>query len=149
MKSGSRLNKEFADISTNPIVGATIHLMDENIAKWNVIILGPKKTPYENGKFSIMIDFSDNYPFKAPKIKFMTKIFHPNVKKDTGEICAQVLEEKWLPTLNAKYIIQMIYGILETPNFDSPLDQDVIDAYMKDKKTFETKAKQYTKDYAH
>ena len=43
--------------------------------------MGPQDTPYDGGKFIVNIDFSDNYPFKAPKVKFVTKIFHPNIDK--------------------------------------------------------------------
>ena len=50
------------------------------MAKWIVTIPGPVGTPYEGGKFDVDIDFSDNYPFKCPKIKFMTKVYHPNIK---------------------------------------------------------------------
>lgn len=71
-----------------PIEGVSIALVGDTLTQWNATIMGPQDTPYENGKFIVMIDFSDNYPFKAPKVHFKTKIFHPNIKQDTGEICA-------------------------------------------------------------
>jgi len=59
------------------------------MAKWNVSIPGPKGSPYEGGKFVVNLDYTDNYPFKCPKIKFVTKIYHPNIKTEEGEICAE------------------------------------------------------------
>ena len=70
----------------------------EEISKWDVKINGPVGSPYEAGTFLIELDFTDNYPFKAPKVLFKTKIYHPNVKTDTGEICTQAIEKSWVPT---------------------------------------------------
>ena len=58
---------------------------------WHVVISGPKDSPYESGKFTVSIDFTDNYPFKCPKLLFVTKVYHPNIKTDTGEICQQAI----------------------------------------------------------
>ena len=40
-------------------------------------ILGPPETPYVGGVFHLSIDIPDEFPFKPPKIKFITKIYHP------------------------------------------------------------------------
>ena len=82
--------------------------MQDQITNWNVILLGPADSPYTGGKFIVNIDFSDNYPFKCPNMKFVTKIYHPNVKTETGEICAEAIKNSWVPTLNANYIIRML-----------------------------------------
>ena len=37
------------------------------------------------------------YPLEPPKITFMTKVFHPNVNFDTGEICLDILKRDWSP----------------------------------------------------
>jgi ubiquitin-protein ligase len=38
----------------------------------------PDDTPWEAGTFALMIEFGEDYPNKAPKVRFVTKIFHPN-----------------------------------------------------------------------
>jgi ubiquitin-protein ligase len=39
--------------------------------------------------------FTDKYPLKAPRVQFLTRIFHPNIST-SGEICLDVLrDEKW------------------------------------------------------
>ena len=85
-----------------------------------MIIDGPAGTPYEGGKFVVNIDFSDNYPFKCPAMKFKTKIYHPNIKDGTGEICDAAIKNTWVPTLNANYIIKMLKELIENPNGESP-----------------------------
>ena len=82
-----RLSKELGDFTKDPIPGVEIRLVNDQVTNWHVIIDGPADTPYFGGKFTVGIDFTDNYPFKCPKILFITKIYHPNIKTDTGEIC--------------------------------------------------------------
>jgi ubiquitin-conjugating enzyme E2 D/E len=41
---------------------------------------------FAGGKFIVELDFNDNFPFQAPKIKFLTKVYHPNISKEGG-IC--------------------------------------------------------------
>ncbi len=67
-KSNKRLSKEFEQLSAAVIEGVTIDLVGETMTNWNVHIDGPAGTPYAGGKFTVNIDFSDNYPFKCPKI---------------------------------------------------------------------------------
>ena len=142
MKSSGRLNKELTDLNNNnPIEGVSIALVGDTLTNWNATIIGPQDTPYEGGKFIVNIDFSDNYPFKAPKVLFKTKIFHPNIKQDTGEICAQAIENAWVPTLNAKFVIESLVTLLKNPNPDHPLEAEIANLYSKDYKGFSTKAR--------
>jgi ubiquitin-conjugating enzyme E2 D/E len=110
--------------------------------------MGPQDTPYDGGKFIVNIDFSDNYPFKAPKVKFVTKIFHPNIKQDTGEICAQAIENNWVPTLNARFVIESLVTLLKNPNADHPLEAEIAELFIKDYKGFCGKAREFTASYA-
>ena len=38
----------------------------------------PEKTPFEDGVFKLTLTFTEDYPNKAPKVKFLTRVFHPN-----------------------------------------------------------------------
>ena len=126
----------------------SIQLVGDSLVNWNAIVIGPQDTPYEGGKFVVNIDFSDNYPFKAPKIHFKTKIFHPNIKQDTGEICAQAIENNWVPTLNARFVIESLVTLLKNPNADHPLEAEIAEVFQKNYKSFFDKAKEFTATYA-
>ena len=63
-----RLSKEMNDMKNDPIPGVTIDLVNDQITNWNVHIEGPADSPYAGGKFTVNVDFSDNYPFKCPKL---------------------------------------------------------------------------------
>jgi ubiquitin-conjugating enzyme E2 N len=43
------------------------------------------------GVFKLELFLPDDYPMAPPKIRFLTKIFHPNVDK-LGRICLDVLK---------------------------------------------------------
>lgn len=62
---------------------------ENNIMLWNAVIFGPAETPFEDGLFfaialmflgifKLVIEFTEEYPNKAPKVRFISKIFHPN-----------------------------------------------------------------------
>ena len=51
--------------------------------------------PYNLGAFRIRIDYPADYPFKPPKIKFETPIYHPNVD-EAGQVCLSIIQpQNW------------------------------------------------------
>ena len=52
---------------------------------WQAVIFGPDDTPWEGGTFSLMLEFSEEYPNKPPKVRFVSKVFHPNGACGGGE----------------------------------------------------------------
>lgn len=99
----NRLNKELSDLTQNPPEGAAVSLIGNSIATWRLDVTGPAGTPYEGGHFVLNITVPDNYPFKPPAVAFQTRIFHPNVSREDGKICADVYENSWAPTLNVRF----------------------------------------------
>lgn len=109
---------------------------------------GPAATPYAGGTFWIKVEFPAQYPFKPPKFQFTTKVYHPSVELETGNICADVVSEGWGPTLNVRHCLQTIYGMLQAPDADHPLEDSIATQLREKPKEFEKMAKKYTKEYA-
>jgi len=96
MASAGRINKEISIIckvdKTTGII-ATVAPDDGNVPSKpghrHLIgtINGPSGTCYENGIFDVDILIPKEYPFEPPKMRFITKIWHPNVSSQTGAIC--------------------------------------------------------------
>jgi ubiquitin-conjugating enzyme E2 D/E len=115
---------------------------------WQLEVTGPEDTPYEGGKFYIEITYPSNYPFKPPKVLFKTKIYHPSVKSDTGEICQDVFEKNWAPYNNIHVIIERILSLLISPIPESDMEPEIAKLYNEDYHLFEAKAKEWTNTYA-
>ena len=74
----------------------------DNIYQWTAILTGPAGSAYSGGKFNLHIEFPIEYPFKAPKVRFTTKIYHPNVDEG-GNMCVGILKsEAWKPSTKAQ-----------------------------------------------
>ena len=91
MGSIKRIQKELKDFIKDPPVGLSAALEDEkNQRKWKATIDGPEGSPYEGGKFILTITFPEEYPFKPPQVRFVTKIYHSNISS-SGSICLDIL----------------------------------------------------------
>ncbi len=88
--------------------------------KWQGTIVGPEGTPYEGGVFYLNIQFPIDYPFRPPKINFVTKVYHPNINLD-GSICLDILKDQWSPALTISKVLLSISSLLTDPNPESPL----------------------------
>ena len=110
-------------------------------------IYGPAETPYEGGIFYLKICFTPDYPFKPPKIRFLTKVLHPNISSD-GHIYLDVLRETWSPALTISHVLLMISSFLDIPNPDQSLSPEIARQYKKDRGLYIQNVRLHTQRYA-
>lgn len=148
MTSIRRLTREYQHIVKEPIENINIFFPnEENILHWEAILQGPSETPYEGGNFNIQLIFDDEYPHSPPEVKFLTKIYHPNIN-NMGQICLNILRNDWKPTLSARTILLSISSLLASPNAEDPLDVNVATLYRRNKELFYKTAQEWTKLHA-
>ncbi|XP_071693856.1 ubiquitin-conjugating enzyme E2 27-like [Rutidosis leptorrhynchoides] len=111
-------------------------------------IPGPVSTPYEGGVFGVDITIPDGYPFVPPKMKFTTKVWHPNVSSQTGAICLDILKNNWSPALNLKTALLSLQALLSAPEPGDPQDAVVAKQYITENAEFLTTARRWTEDFA-
>lgn len=70
---------------------------------------------------SVLCRFPQDYPYNPPTIKFTTPCWHPNVDTQ-GNICLDILKEKWSAAYSVKTILLSLQTLLGDPNCDSPLN---------------------------
>ena len=93
---------------------------DDNLFVWEATVIGADETPWEGGIYSLRITFSDQYPQKAPKVRFVTSVFHPNVYVD-GSLCLDIIQDKWSPVYSVSSLLTSIQSLLTDPYILTPL----------------------------
>ena len=64
------LRKQLAELNKNPVEGFSAGLIDdEDIFRWEVMIIGPPETLYEGGFFKCHLYFPTEYPLRPPVLK--------------------------------------------------------------------------------
>ncbi|KAL0114341.1 hypothetical protein PUN28_011535 [Cardiocondyla obscurior] len=134
---GDGLTVFFFELNKNPVEGFSAGLIDDNdIYRWEVLIIGPPDTLYEGGFFKAHLQFPKEYPLRPPRMKFITEIWHPNIDKN-GDVCISILHEpgddkwgyekaseRWLPVHTVETILISVISMLADPNDESPANVD-------------------------
>tara|TARA_B110000467_G_C18093375_1_gene353137 strand:- start:11 stop:469 length:459 start_codon:yes stop_codon:yes gene_type:complete len=142
-----RIRSELKELIENPPANCSAGPIDDNMHQWQATIMGPDKSPYEGGVFYLNIVFPKDYPFKPPKLTFLTKIYHCNISSG-GSICLDILKEQWSPALTISKVLLSICSLMDDPNPDDPLVTDIADLLTSDKDKHDENAKLYTLKFA-
>ncbi|CAD8161496.1 unnamed protein product [Paramecium octaurelia] len=143
-----RIQKELADLAKDPPANCSAGPVDDkDNFHWQATIMGPEGSPYQGGVFFLNIHFPTDYPFKPPKINFVTRIYHPNINQN-GAICLDILKDQWSPALTISKVLLSISSLLTDPNPDDPLVPDIANIFKQDKNKYEQIAREYTKKHA-
>mmetsp|Transcript_42272 Transcript_42272/g.30462 ORF Transcript_42272/g.30462 Transcript_42272/m.30462 type:complete len:177 (+) Transcript_42272:1-531(+) len=146
----NRLTKELIELSRSKDEDIVLETIQDNIYTWRGFIKGPPDSPYSEGWFKLLYTLDTNYPLNPPKIKFMTRIFHPNIHFQTGEICLEVLKQgSWSAKWTLESVTRAIVNLLLNPNADSPLNCDAGNQIREgDMLAYKTMAYMFTIEYA-
>ncbi|XP_055337703.1 ubiquitin-conjugating enzyme E2 R2-like [Paramacrobiotus metropolitanus] len=138
------LMHEFQNLQKEPMEGFRVRLLkDDNLFEWEVAIFGPPETLYAGGYFKAVMKFPQDYPFLPPSVKFVNKLWHPNVYEN-GTVCISILHpptddprsgelpcERWNPTQNVHSVLMSIISLLNEPNTSSPANVDASVMYRR------------------
>jgi len=145
--ASQRIAKELKLLTNDPPANCSAGPVGDDMFNWQATLMGPSKSPYENGVFYLNIAFPQDYPYKPPKVTFTTRIYHPNINS-SGGICLDILKEQWSPALTISKVLLSICSLLTDPNPDDPLVPSIADLYKRDKKEYFIAARTYTLQYA-
>lgn len=121
---------------------------EPNYFSWQGEIYGPADSPYMGGTFKISIDIPGEYPMRPPLIKFVTPIFHPNIRHD-GQICLDILKlPAWSPALGINRALLSIVVLLSEPNGKDPLNAEAGRLMESNPEEFKVRAAGWTAEHA-
>ncbi|KAG8817738.1 Ubiquitin-conjugating enzyme 13, partial [Serendipita sp. 399] len=138
--------QETERLIADPAPGISAVPHEDNLRYFDVKIDGPGGSPFEGGTFSLELFLPGEYPMSPPKVRFLTKIYHPNIDK-LGRICLDILKDKWSPALQIRTVLLSIQALLSAPNPDDPLATDVAKHYKQDERDAQRVSKEWTEKY--
>jgi len=142
-----RIIKETCRLQSEPVDGIHAYPHENNARYFHVIVKGPADSPFEGGDFKLELFLPEEYPMAAPKVRFITRIYHPNIDK-LGRICLDILKDKWSPALQIRTVLLSIQALLSAPNPDDPLANDVAELWKSNEQQAISTARAWTKLYA-
>lgn len=143
----NRLRNELRTLRSDPPEGIQASPLDKMSLHWQASIRGPAGSPYEGGTFFLYIQIPHSYPLCPPIVRFITKIFHPNVSRH-GDIGIDSIQHNWSLALTISKVLISIQSLLTDPYTKVCMEPEIGRLYDSDKKLFECVAKFWTWNYA-
>lgn len=123
-----RLVRDLRRLEQDCPYGISAAPSETDIMNWRAVIIGPDASAYEGGTFKLSLEFTRDYPNKPPNVKFISKIYHPNVYEN-GSICLDILQNQWTPMYDIGAILTSIQSLLTDPNPESPANTEAAKMY--------------------
>jgi len=146
-----RIKRELKEVlNSDEVARCSIHveLIGENFSELKGEIAGPPDTPYEGARFQLEIKIPETYPFNPPKVRFVTKIWHPNVSSVTGAICLDILKHQWAAAMTLRTVLLSLQALLASPEPDDPQDAVVARQCKEKPQIFHLTAQHWANTYA-
>ncbi|KAM9278482.1 ubiquitin-conjugating enzyme E2 L5-like [Morus bassanus] len=121
--------------------------LDGNVLRWEGRLL-PNNPPYNTGAFRFELAFSPHHPLVPPRATLRTSIYHPGVDPD-GRVCQPLTSaQHWVPTTRAVQVLQDLLLLLDSPDPQRVLRQDLARELQEQPEVFWRQAEEYTRRYA-
>ena len=145
-----RLKEEYEELENDPLtdIGCNVCLREEDdYLHWEGMMQGPDDSPYAGAFLYFTLDFTKEFPIKAPEFKFINKnMYHLNVRSD-GHVCIEILNH-WVSETKIREVILGVFAILYEQNPDSSYYPDKVELYKKDILTFNKNISDWVRQYA-
>jgi len=147
----TKIQREFREVVKSKEIaesGVQLELVADDLTELAGTVAGPPDTPYAGGKFKLEIKIPDTYPFNPPKVRFITKIWHPNVSSVTGAICLDILKDQWAAAMTLRTVLLSVQALLAAPEPDDPQDAVVARQYQESFPVYKATAQHWSHVYA-
>ncbi|CAF2839461.1 unnamed protein product [Rotaria sp. Silwood2] len=136
-------------------------------SKPDILVIGrifPESEIFREGSFQIEMKLTPNFPFDPPEVRFLNKIYHPNVAEDgkkkieldlyevflLGKFCHELLKKhaKWSNKISLVEVVKAVVQHIDKPDIDYSLSLQLGREYMENRPEFNRKALEFVKKYA-
>ncbi|KAF7898441.1 hypothetical protein EAF00_004887 [Botryotinia globosa] len=133
----------------NPHASMDIYVSEVDMAFWKIVMSGPASTAYSEGTFALFVHMTDTYPQKAPAVRFITPVLHPNVSKH-GRICHEIFDDGWKSSFHIHDILKTVFTLFENPkaSCDAAIDELATLKFWTDRETADAEIKKYVTKFA-
>lgn len=148
--AAQRIQREFKEVFADEAMRSQFYIEadESNILSLKGYVNGPPDTPYEGGNFHLEMTIPDTYPFSPPKVKFVTRIWHPNISSATGAICLDILKDQWAAAMTIRTVMLSLQTLLAIPEANDPQDAVVARQYIDNYELFKHTARYWTYRFA-
>ncbi|PSC76337.1 NEDD8-conjugating enzyme Ubc12 [Micractinium conductrix] len=117
-----RLQKDISELDLPKSVAIRFPDGQDKIMSFE-ITMKPDEGLYKGGAFLFSFNVPSGYPHDPPKVKCLTKVYHPNIDLE-GNICLNILREDWKPVLTITAVVYGLNFLFLAPNPDDPLNKE-------------------------
>ncbi|XP_013149377.1 PREDICTED: NEDD8-conjugating enzyme UBE2F-like [Papilio polytes] len=143
------LVKEVQEMNENLPTTCSVHFEDPNVFSEFILTVIPDEGYWLGGKFKFSVFVTEDYNMAPPKVKCLTRLWHPNINVD-GDICLSLLrqtsidEHGWAPTRRLKDVVWGLNSLFtDLLNFEDPLNIEAAEMYNQNKAEFQVKVQEY------
>ncbi|RZC38800.1 ubiquitin-conjugating enzyme E2-22 kDa, partial [Asbolus verrucosus] len=134
--AAQRIRREFKEVIKSEEVAKCaikVELLNDSYTELKGEITGPPDTAYEGGIFVLEIKVPETYPFNPPKVRFITKIWHPNISA---------------AAMTLRTVLLSLQALLSAAEPDDPQDAVVAKQFKENIEMFQMTARHWTNVYA-
>jgi len=136
-----RIQKELTLFASKPLPNIEVTQDSSNPFLLEVSILAPTESVLANKQIKANILLTDEYPVDAPKVFFVTPIYHFNVVQSDGAVCFPFLQA-WQSNFVLVDVYNALYAIILKPDDTCVIEQEIYKEYKEDPALYMKKASQ-------
>ncbi|KAL8057054.1 hypothetical protein ABFX02_04G159300 [Erythranthe guttata] len=134
--------KNIEKFQRDPPPGISAAPEESNIMLLNAVISSPDDTPWSGGTFKLTVRFPEDFPFTPPGVRFVSRMFHPNIYED-GRVCLDILQDQWSPILlHIGSILLSVQSLLSDANPDSPVNSEAARLFSENKREYNRRVRE-------
>merc|ERR1711881_81789 len=143
-----RLGHDLRGLLSDASEGIRAKPLDSSYYHWQATITGPVGSPYEGGVFYLYLKVPFSYPFNPPEVRFLTRIFHPNVSRHGDIGIDSILQHGWVSGLTIPKVLISIQSLLTDPYTEVCMEPEIGQLYDQNRKMFDSIARRWTWQFA-